>query len=357
GAAAHGDARSRGAAPAGSGPGPVHGDPVGACAGPPPALPPLPATAAAPAERGWEDAPVGPPAQGAYGADAGPMPPEAPTGVLPPVPPGATHAPSPPWYGRPGAEAYDIDGHTLALRLAQQDGGAGAGPDVTPGPRRARRRDNVRRPAAGGRGAVAAAGVAAVLAVIGTAAFVSGAFDADDSTADRVAPVPSLSVDQWPVDGSPSPSPETSSEGGDPDGSASPSPATSASASRAASGPAAASASVRTAPPVAAPAAPRDPVPARPDPGRETPAAPGKQTPTAGGSTLNLGDRGREVSELKHRLREAGAYGGPMHDRYDRDVERAVAAYQQREGVTGDPGGVYGPATRAALEGETAGRD
>ncbi|WP_236240539.1 peptidoglycan-binding protein [Streptomyces sp. CC228A] len=105
-----------------------------------------------------------------------------------------------------------------------------------------------------------------------------------------------------------------------------------------------------------APAGQPDAAPARPEPSRETSDAPGQQTPTAEGPTLRLGDRGQEVSELKHRLRQAGAYDGPMHDRYDRDVERAVAAYQQREGVTGDPSGVYGPATRAALEGETAAR-
>ncbi|MCP9988248.1 peptidoglycan-binding protein [Streptomyces sudanensis] len=59
--------------------------------------------------------------------------------------------------------------------------------------------------------------------------------------------------------------------------------------------------------------------------------------------------------ELQHRLREVGLYGGAMNGRYDKNVERAVARYQAHHGITADPPGVYGPATRQALEGETSG--
>ncbi|MCH0539018.1 peptidoglycan-binding protein [Streptomyces sp. MUM 203J] len=282
-----------------------------------------------------------------------PAPPEPPVPPDPAGPAGSAPATGP---GAPAysASSYDEDGATMQLYVPDGAEHLGGGaPDVTPGPRRSRRRDDVRRPPDGRRRPVAVAGVAAaVVAVIGTVAFAGGLFDADgDDSADRVAPVPSLSADQWPVDGSGSPSPE--------DGSATPSPSASAredadtspSASASASGAAGESASAEPS------AAPEAPAPARPDPVQETSATPRTEAPpTADGPSLSRGDRGQAVSELKHRLREAGVYDGPMHDRYDASVEAAVARYQTARAITGDPRGVYGPTTRAALEAETAGR-
>lgn len=283
-----------------------------------------------------------------------PLPPVPPGPPLPPPPtgPAAGAEPQPPSYS-PGS--HDEGGVTMPLYVPDGAEHLGGGtPDVTPGPRRSRRRDDVRRPAAKGRRRpVAVAGVAAaVVAVIGTAAFAGGLFGTDDDgAADRVAPVPSLSADQWPVDGSGSPSPE--------DGSATPSVSASVredadaspSASPSATAPAPAPASAE---PSAAPDAPE---PARPEPARETSATPRTEAPpTAEGPSLRRGDRGQAVSDLKFRLREAGVYDGPMHDRYDASVEAAVARYQAARAITADPRGVYGPTTRAALEGETVGR-
>ncbi|NKY15815.1 peptidoglycan-binding domain-containing protein [Streptomyces somaliensis] len=59
--------------------------------------------------------------------------------------------------------------------------------------------------------------------------------------------------------------------------------------------------------------------------------------------------------ELQYRLRQLGMYGNAMDGRYDKGVERAVARYQERRGITADPSGVYGPTTRRALEAETFG--
>lgn len=69
---------------------------------------------------------------------------------------------------------------------------------------------------------------------------------------------------------------------------------------------------------------------------------------------LSEGDRGSEVAELQRRLRQLDwAYNGGLHGRYDDETRRAVARFQEGNGVTGDPEGVYGHATRAMLESMT----
>ncbi|MER7111515.1 peptidoglycan-binding domain-containing protein [Streptomyces sp. NPDC000229] len=72
--------------------------------------------------------------------------------------------------------------------------------------------------------------------------------------------------------------------------------------------------------------------------------------------TLRRGDRGPEVAELQHRLREAGLYDGPMNGRYNQDVEWGVGQYQEARDLWSDGWGVYGPETRRWLESETTGR-
>lgn len=284
-------------------------------------------------------------------ARAGALPPEAPaqapTEALPqPAPPSAP-APAPAPYG-------DVES---TMSMYTPDGaehlGAPPPPDVTPGPRGSRRRDDVRRPPTGRRGPVAVAGVvAAVVTVIGTAAFAGGLFDQDDS-ADRVAPIPSLSAAPWPSGDTGTPSPEGDASGTpSASTSASKSPSAFASASKSPSGSASASAS-ESASEAAEPAAPE---PARPAPVRSTTQEPRPETPTADGTSLSLGDRGQPVTDLQHRLRELDLYSGPMHGRYDKGVESAVATYQARRGITGDSRGVYGSATRTSLESETSGR-
>jgi peptidoglycan hydrolase-like protein with peptidoglycan-binding domain len=59
------------------------------------------------------------------------------------------------------------------------------------------------------------------------------------------------------------------------------------------------------------------------------------------------------VTELQLRLRQARMYMSNADGQYDRHLEDAVRWFQWARGVSGDEAGVYGPATRAALEAET----
>jgi murein L,D-transpeptidase YcbB/YkuD len=91
-----------------------------------------------------------------------------------------------------------------------------------------------------------------------------------------------------------------------------------------------------------------------------TASATASPTPTHAGSgerrvpTLRLGDKGPEVTELQLRLRQLALYTGDDDGRYDDRVEEAVRRYQWARGITADEQGVYGGATRASLESETA---
>ncbi|QEV59659.1 peptidoglycan-binding protein [Streptomyces spectabilis] len=68
---------------------------------------------------------------------------------------------------------------------------------------------------------------------------------------------------------------------------------------------------------------------------------------------LRLGDRGPEVTELQHRLRQLQLYAGPADGAYTPSLAQAVARYQWTRGITQDPPGAYGKATRRSLEAET----
>jgi len=59
------------------------------------------------------------------------------------------------------------------------------------------------------------------------------------------------------------------------------------------------------------------------------------------------------VAELQARLRRIGYQGGATEGVYDREVENSVRSYQLTRAVLEDEAGVYGVATRAALEAET----
>ncbi|MFG1806311.1 peptidoglycan-binding protein [Streptomyces sp. NPDC049040] len=83
-----------------------------------------------------------------------------------------------------------------------------------------------------------------------------------------------------------------------------------------------------------------------------TTSAPPQTTPPQTPSTppvLQVGASGPEVTDLQQRLTEVWVYHGPVDGQYDSGVEKAVATFQIWYGVDGDPSGVYGPATRAAL--------
>jgi peptidoglycan hydrolase-like protein with peptidoglycan-binding domain len=66
-----------------------------------------------------------------------------------------------------------------------------------------------------------------------------------------------------------------------------------------------------------------------------------------------MGDSGPAVADLQIRLAEVLLYRGPFDGVYDNRTRQAVAAFQHWRGITADPSGVYGPATRAALEATT----
>ncbi|MHC3469324.1 peptidoglycan-binding domain-containing protein [Streptomyces sp. 7R007] len=82
--------------------------------------------------------------------------------------------------------------------------------------------------------------------------------------------------------------------------------------------------------------------------------APAPTTSNGQPPVLRYGDKGPEVVELQLRLRQIGFYTGDADGDYDKDVENAVRSYQFARLIFTDESGVYGHATRAALESETS---
>ncbi|MFC7302997.1 peptidoglycan-binding protein [Streptomyces monticola] len=72
-----------------------------------------------------------------------------------------------------------------------------------------------------------------------------------------------------------------------------------------------------------------------------------------GPQVLSRGDHGDQVVELQQRLQQLQLYIGPVNGNYSADVEDAVERFQQARQIDEEPG-VYGPATRAAVEAETS---
>jgi peptidoglycan hydrolase-like protein with peptidoglycan-binding domain len=68
-----------------------------------------------------------------------------------------------------------------------------------------------------------------------------------------------------------------------------------------------------------------------------------------------MGDSGPAVADLQRRLTQVWVYHGPVDGTFGDRTREAVATFQVWYGITGDPSGVYGPATRAALEANTGG--
>jgi peptidoglycan hydrolase-like protein with peptidoglycan-binding domain len=69
---------------------------------------------------------------------------------------------------------------------------------------------------------------------------------------------------------------------------------------------------------------------------------------------LRRGDQGPQVTELQERLRQLNLYADQVDGVFTRPVEDAVRTYQLARGITSDPYGEYGPATRQRLESETS---
>lgn len=193
---------------------------------------------------------------------------------------------------------------------------------------------------------------AAVVAVVGTAAFVGGLFNGDDDgKADLDQTLPSTVTSLPEESGEPEPS-ASSSPSASPSRSASPTSSASASASPSAS---------------SSPSASRSATASSSAPGAGTPASPSatasSSAPAEGvapspdeAETLRRGDQGAEVAELQNRLREVWVYNGPVDSEYGNRTERAVSDLQTWWNIEGDPDGVYGPNTRSALEARTTGR-
>ncbi|MFG2874434.1 peptidoglycan-binding protein [Streptomyces sp. NPDC048337] len=79
------------------------------------------------------------------------------------------------------------------------------------------------------------------------------------------------------------------------------------------------------------------------------PSATSAQPSAAAGGTLRPGDRGPEVRRLQELLFGQGFTYVTVNGVYDGQTRRGVAQLQSDRGITGDPKGVYGPATRAAF--------
>ncbi|MER6218988.1 peptidoglycan-binding domain-containing protein [Streptomyces sp900105755] len=182
-----------------------------------------------------------------------------------------------------------------------------------------------------------AGAVAAILAVAG---FASGLFARVTPTRDGAAPAdvrqsvpdvtPSTASPSAASDTSPPPSPSPT-----PSGPASPSPSHSPSPT-----------------PSGTPASPTPSRSAAPTASATTAGAAASAQPTTT-PVLRPGDTGAEVTELQQRLAQLNLYTGRPDGHYDRTTEDAVRTYQLARGILTDQSGVYGTATRAALESET----
>nr|WSW69454.1 peptidoglycan-binding protein [Streptomyces sp. NBC_00995] len=195
---------------------------------------------------------------------------------------------------------------------------------------------------------------AAVVAVVGTAAFVGGLFNGDrDHEADLDQALPST-VTSLPEESAEPSAPESASASPSPSRTASASPSASVPATRSASPSATTSASASASASASRPAAASSPAATA---GSSEPAAVAPPAQSQGGPTLRLGDSGPEVVELQRRLQEVWALGDDsLTDDYTERVREGVHNFQVWWNVQGDPDGVYGPHTRRLLESRTTGR-
>ncbi|MEU9155631.1 peptidoglycan-binding domain-containing protein [Streptomyces sp. NPDC048417] len=184
----------------------------------------------------------------------------------------------------------------------------------------------------------------AVIGILAVAGFASGLFSHVTPTRDTAAPqdVRESVPDVTPSTGSPSTAAPVTSA------------AAPASAVPAASTPVGTSASPtasssRTASPGPSATASRS---ARPTQSASTTGTAASAQPTSA-PVLRPGDSGAEVTELQLRLTQLRLFSGKADGHYDRETEDAVRTYQLARGILTDESGVYGTATRAALESET----
>lgn len=223
-------------------------------------------------------------------------------------------------YGSPEAPTWDQAGPAYGYGAHGRDGAVGPYPSTPP-------RRRIR----------ALPITAAAAAVIGAAVLVLRAFS------DSGAPETTLldAKPSSPLSSLTRVAPSQPAESSAPAPSPTPSPSRSASAS--------ASASASPSPsPSRTPS--RSPSPsATPPPTPSRSSAPTSRPPSA--PTLRYGDSGPEVEKLQRLLAAQGIYRGRYDGRYGARTESAVSTFQAYNGIDEDPWGVYGPATRRALEG------
>lgn len=230
-------------------------------------------------------------------------------------------------YGSPEAPAWDQTGPAYGYgghRTGGMDGANGPHPSTPP------RRRTRALPVTAAAATVIGAAVLVLKAFSGSGAPETTLLDAKPSSPlsslTQVAPPPPSASTSLPPSPTPSPSRSTSP---------SPSPSPSASASRSPSPSATPSRSAK-------PSATPSPTPSRSSsPTSRPPAKP----------TLRYGDSGPEVEKLQRLLAAQGIYRGRYDGRYGARTESAVSTFQAYNGIYEDPWGVYGPATRRALEG------
>ncbi|MFD3471372.1 peptidoglycan-binding protein [Streptomyces sp. NPDC058682] len=85
--------------------------------------------------------------------------------------------------------------------------------------------------------------------------------------------------------------------------------------------------------------------------GPKPPSSPSASVPSPPSSsgTLRMGDSGSEVRALQELLRGQGFTYVSVTGVYDSQTKRGVGQLQRDRSIKGDPPGVYGPATRAAM--------
>ncbi|MFE5210136.1 peptidoglycan-binding protein [Streptomyces sp. NPDC056600] len=274
---------------------------------------------------------------------AGPLPPEQPG-------PGAGHGPhgthtapqgpdGHPPHGAFGVAAPSGPGPAYAGAEAPEAVGArdaepGAGQDAGARGAHRRRRTPKRRVAMVTAGSVV--GVGAVIAGV-TSGLFSYQVPSRTTSMPQRASVPDVDPTQDDADPATEGTPAAATTRS---GSPSPSPSTSAEASADPSGSADAS---------------RSPEPERSSASASQPADGTENGTTLVSGSLGPGDSGPEVAELQRRLAELWLYSGRADGRYDDQVRNAVSAFQYINGIKDDEHGVYGAATRSALEAITEG--
>ncbi|MGW6991995.1 peptidoglycan-binding protein [Streptomyces sp. NPDC054946] len=190
---------------------------------------------------------------------------------------------------------------------------------------------------------------AALATLIGSAA-IAGAYalSRDQDTRGMASPPPASRLDVLDVDETPHVAPGQTSPRATPPRNAQ---STAPTAGRSPQGTASSAVPSATGP--AASGAPAVPSAPPAGPGQDRPGtvpSPGAPSASPDAPTLRRHDTGPEVQELQQRLARIGAWTMPRRDRYDRHLQDAVAGFQAKHGVRGDPPGVYGPATRRLLE-------